>query len=208
MARYTAAVCKLCRREGEKLFLKGTKCLTDKCPVERRNYPPGEHGDKRSKPSGYSVQLREKQKVRRIYGILERQFRSYYEKATHRKGVTGTVLLQMLESRLDNMLYRFGFASSRSQARQLVLHRHIEVNGRLVTLPSFMLRPGDEVMIREKSKKLALIHNSLKRLKDSAQLNWIDVDKAALKGKIVVMPEREQIPVDVKEQLIVELYSK
>ncbi len=208
MARYTGAVCKLCRREGEKLFLKGTKCVTDKCPVERRNYPPGEHGDKRSKPSGYSIQLREKQKVRRIYGILERQFRSYYEKATHRKGVTGTVLLQMLESRLDNMLYRFGFAASRSQARQLVLHRHIEVNGRLVTLPSFMLKPGDEVMIREKSKKLALIHNALKRLKDSAQLNWVDVDKAALKGKIVLLPEREQIPVDVKEQLIVELYSK
>lgn len=208
MARYTGAVCKLCRREGEKLFLKGTKCVTDKCPVERRSYPPGEHGDKRSKPSGYSIQLREKQKVRRIYGILERQFRSYYEKATHRKGVTGTVLLQMLESRLDNMLYRFGFAASRSQARQLVLHRHIEVNGRLVTLPSFMLKPGDEVMIREKSKKLALIHNALKRLKDSAQLNWVDVDKAALKGKIVLLPEREQIPVDVKEQLIVELYSK
>jgi small subunit ribosomal protein S4 len=182
--------------------------LTEKCPIEKRNYPPGEHGDRRSKPSGYSFQLREKQKVRRIYGILERQFRTYYQKATRRKGVTGTVLLQMLESRLDNMIYRFGFAGSRSQARQLVLHRHVEVNGRMVTLPSYLLRPGDEVAIREKSKKLGLIHSALKRQKESGQLNWIDVDKAGLKGKLVSVPEREQIPVDVREQLIVELYSK
>lgn len=208
MARYTDAVCKLCRREGEKLFLKGTKCVTDKCPIEKRNYPPGEHGDKRSKASNYSVQLREKQKVRRIYGVLERQFRNYFARAERKKGVTGVVLLQLLESRLDNMLYRLSFAGSRSQARQLVLHRHVEVNGRLVTVPSFQLKPGDEIAIREKSKKLALIHNSLKRVKEGSQLNWIDVDKASLKGKLMMMPEREQIPVDVKEQLIVELYSK
>ncbi|NUM80955.1 30S ribosomal protein S4 [bacterium] len=208
MARYTEAVCKLCRREGEKLFLKGSKCLTDKCPVEKRNYPPGEHGDKRSKPSGYSIQLREKQKVRRIYGVLESQFRGYFERAERKKGVTGVVLLQLLESRLDNMVYRLGFASSRSQARQLVLHRHVEVNGRLVTIPSFQVKPGHEISIREKSKKLALIHNSLKRQKDAQQLNWLDVDKAGLKGRFISMPEREQIPLDVKEQLIVELYSK
>ncbi|HMV25548.1 30S ribosomal protein S4 [bacterium] len=207
MARYTDAVCKLCRREGEKLFLKGTKCLTDKCPIERRNYPPGEHGDKRSKPSGYSIQLREKQKLRRIYGVLERQFRRYFEKAERAKGVTGTALLQILETRLDNMVYRFGFASSRSQARQLVLHRHVEVNGKLVTAPSYQVKPGDDVSIREGSKKMALIHGSLKRQKETS-LNWIDVDKASLKGKFLNMPEREQIPVDVKEQLIVELYSK
>lgn len=207
MARYTDAVCKLCRREGEKLFLKGTKCLMDKCPIERRNYPPGEHGDKRSKPSGYSIQLREKQKLRRIYGVLERQFRRYFEKAERAKGVTGTALLQILETRLDNMVYRFGFASSRSQARQLVLHRHVEVNGKLVTAPSYQVKPGDDVSIREGSKKMALIHGSLKRQKETS-LNWIDVDKASLKGKFLNMPEREQIPVDVKEQLIVELYSK
>ncbi len=207
MARYTDAVCKLCRREGEKLFLKGSKCLTEKCPIEKRNYPPGQHGDKRSKPSGYSTQLREKQKVRRIYGILERQFRLYFHRAEAKKGVTGVVLLQLLESRLDNLLYRFGFAASRSQARQLVLHRHIEVNGELVTIPSFQVKPGDEVSVREKSKKLALVHSSLKRTKESS-LNWLDVNKAELKGKYITMPEREQIPVDVKEQLIVELYSK
>ncbi|HMW37097.1 MAG TPA: 30S ribosomal protein S4, partial [bacterium] len=171
MARYTDAVCKLCRREGEKLFLKGTKCLTDKCPIERRNYPPGEHGDKRSKPSGYSIQLREKQKLRRIYGVLERQFRRYFEKAERAKGVTGTALLQILETRLDNMVYRFGFASSRSQARQLVLHRHVEVNGKLVTAPSYQVKPGDDESIREGSKKMALIHGSLKRQKETS-LNW------------------------------------
>jgi small subunit ribosomal protein S4 len=208
MARYTDAVCKLCRREGEKLFLKGTKCVTDKCPIEKRNYPPGEHGDKRSKASNYSLQLREKQKVRRIYGVLERQFQNYFARAERKKGVTGVVLLQLLESRLDNMLYRLGFAASRTQGRQLVLHRHVEVNGKLVTVPSFQLKPGDEIAIREKSKKLALIHNSLKRVKEGSQLTWIDVDKASLKGKLMMMPEREQIPVDVKEQLIVELYSK
>ncbi|MBL7959848.1 30S ribosomal protein S4 [bacterium] len=208
MARYTDAVCKLCRREGEKLFLKGTKCVTDKCPIEKRNYPPGEHGDKRTKASNYSVQLREKQKVRRIYGVLERQFRNYFTRAESKKGVTGVVLLQLLESRLDNMLYRLSFAGSRSQARQLVLHRHVEVNGRLVTIPSYQVKPGDEISIREQSKKLALIHNSLKRVKEGSQLTWIDVDKASLKGKLMMMPEREQIPVDVKEQLIVELYSK
>jgi len=182
--------------------------LSDKCPVEKRNYPPGEHGDKRQKPSNYSIQLREKQKVRRIYGIFERQFRNYFAKAERKQGVTGVVLLQLLESRLDNMIYRLGFASSRSQGRQLVLHRHVEVNGVLVTIPSYQVKPGDEVSIREKSKKLALIHNSLKKHKEGSQLTWIDVDKAGLKGKFLTMPEREQIPVDVKEQLIIELYSK
>lgn len=208
MARYTDAVCKLCRREGEKLFLKGAKCLSDKCPVEKRNYPPGQHGERRSKPSNYSLQLREKQKVRRIYGIFERQFRNYFERAERKQGVTGVVLLQLLESRLDNMIYRLGFASSRSQARQLVLHRHVEVNGQLVTIPSFQVKPGQEISIREKSKKLGLIHNALKRHKEGTSLVWVDIDKAGLKGKYLNLPEREQIPLDVKEHLIVELYSK
>ncbi len=208
MARYTEAVCKLCRREGEKLFIKGSKCTTEKCPFEKRNYPPGEHGDKRSKPSNYSLQLREKQKVRRIYSILERQFRIYFERAESKKGVTGTVLLQLLESRLDNMVYRLGFASSRAQARQLVLHRHVLLNGGIATIPSIQVKPGDEITIREYSKKLGVIHGALKKHKESGQLNWLEVDKAALKGKMLSMPERDQIPVNVKEQLIVELYSK
>ncbi|MCB0832546.1 MAG: 30S ribosomal protein S4 [Bacteroidetes bacterium] len=208
MARYTDAVCKLCRREGEKLFLKGSKCVTDKCPFEVRSYAPGEHGTKRSKASNYSIQLREKEKVRRIYSLLQRQFRGYFSRAQKRKGVTGVTLLQLLESRLDNMVYRLGFASSRNQSRQLILHRHVEVNGRLVTVPSFHLRPGDEISIREKSKKLGLIHSSLKRQKEGTGLQWVDVDKASLKGKYLMVPEREQIPLDVREQLIVELYSK
>jgi small subunit ribosomal protein S4 len=208
MARYTEAVCKLCRREGEKLFIKGSKCTTDKCPFEKRNYPPGEHGDKRSKPTNYSLQLREKQKVRRIYSILERQFRIYFERAERKQGVTGTVLLQLLESRLDNMVFRLGFASSRAQARQLVLHRHVLLNGKIGTIPSMQVKPGDEITIREGSKKLALIHGSLKRHKENVQLNWVEVDKAGLKGKMLSMPERDQIPVNVREQLIVELYSK
>ncbi len=208
MARYTEAVCKLCRREGEKLFLKGTKCVTDRCPFEKRNYAPGEHGNKRSKPSNYSIQLREKQKLRRIYGLLEGQFRSYFHRAERKKGVTGVVLLQLLESRLDNMIYRLGFASSRSQARQLVLHRHVEMNNRISTIPSMQVKPGDEIAIREGSKKLAVIHNALKKHKESSQLAWLEVDKAGLKGKLLQLPEREQIPVNVKEQLIVELYSK
>ncbi len=208
MARYTEALCKLCRREGEKLFIKGSKCSTDKCPFEKRNYPPGEHGDKRSKPSNYSVQLREKQKVRRIYSILERQFRIYFYRAESKKGVTGTALLQLLESRLDNMVYRLGFASSRAQARQLVLHRHVLLNGKIATIPSIQVKPGDEITIREKSKKLDLIHGSLKKHRENAQLNWLEVDKAGLKGKMLSLPERDQIPVNVREQLIVELYSK
>lgn len=208
MARYTEALCKLCRREGEKLFLKGSKCSTEKCPFEKRSYPPGEHGDKRSKPSNYSLQLREKQKVRRIYSIMERQFRIYFRRAERKKGITGTVLLQLLESRLDNMVYRLGFASSRAQARQLVLHRHVLVNGKIANIPSLQIKPGDEITIREKSKQLELIHNSLKRHRDQSQLNWLEVDKAALKGRMLSLPEREQIPVNVKEQLIVELYSK
>lgn len=208
MARYTEALCKLCRREGEKLFIKGSKCSTDKCPFEKRNYPPGEHGDKRSKPSNYSVQLREKQKVRRIYSILERQFRIYFHRAESKKGVTGTALLQLLESRLDNMVYRLGFASSRAQARQLVLHRHVLLNGKIATIPSIQVKPGDEITIREKSKKLDLIHSSLKKHRENAQLNWLEVDKAGLRGKMLSLPERDQIPVNVREQLIVELYSK
>lgn len=208
MARYTEAVCKLCRREGEKLFIKGSKCATEKCPFEKRNYPPGEHGDKRSKPSNYSIQLREKQKVRRIYSILERQFRIYFARAERKQGVTGTVLLQLLESRLDNMVYRLGFASSRAQARQLVLHRHVLLNGKISTVPSIQVKPGDEITIREHSKKLTVIHGALKKHKESGQLNWVEVDKAGLKGKMLSLPERDQIPVNVKEQLIVELYSK
>lgn len=210
MARYTDAVCKLCRREGEKLFLKGAKCATDKCAIERKNYPPGQHGagGRRVKPSEYSVQLREKQKIRRIYGILERQFENYFKKAAQKSGVTGTILLQMLETRLDNVVYRLGFASSRPLARQMVLHGHFEVDGKTVNIPSFQVRPGHEITVRDKSKKLNMIHDSLKKLREKNAMTWLEVDKAKLQGKLLELPERESIPINAKEQLVVELYSK
>lgn len=208
MARYIGPSCKLCRRERQKLFLKGTKCYTEKCPLEKRNYPPGQHGlTRRAKFSEYGVQLREKQKVKRIYGIQEAQFRIYFERATRQKGVTGANLIKLLERRLDNVVYRLGFAPSRKAARQLVLHRHFMVNNRIVDIPSYLLSPGDVVAVREKSKKLDVIHNSLRRTKDNLY-NWLSIDKATLSGTFLNIPERDEIPLNVNEQLIVELYSK
>jgi small subunit ribosomal protein S4 len=208
MARYTGSSCKLCRREKQKLFLKGSKCYSEKCPLERRNYAPGQHGlTRRAKFSEYGVQLREKQKVKRIYGLQETQFHNYFEKATRQKGITGANLIKLLERRLDNVVFRLGFAPSRKAARQLVLHRHFMVNGHLVDIPSFLLAPGDVVTVKDKSKKLDAIHNSLRRIKDNVY-NWLSVDKATLSGTFLNIPEREDIPLQANEQLIVELYSK
>lgn len=208
MARYTGPSCKLCRREKQKLFLKGSKCHSEKCPIEKKNYPPGQHGlNRRVKFSEYGVQLREKQKIKRTYGLLETQFRNYFDKANRQKGVTGSNLVALLESRLDNTVYRLGFASSRKAARQLILHRHVVVNGRIVNIPSFILSPGDSISIKEKSKKLDSIHNSLRRTKDNVY-TWLSIDKASLTGTFNQLPEREEVPLNANEQLVVELYSK
>jgi small subunit ribosomal protein S4 len=208
MARYTDSVCKLCRREKQKLFLKGQKCFTEKCPVEIRNYPPGQHGNsRRAKVSEYGIQLREKQKIKRIYGLLEIQFRNYFEKANKQKGITGDNLVKVLERRLDNVVYRLGFASSRKQARQLIKHRHISVNDHLVDIPSYALGAGDIIKINDKSKKLDLIHSSLKKVKDSTY-SWLSIDKASLSGTFIQVPERGDVPLNANEQLVVELYSK
>ncbi|MCZ6635865.1 MAG: 30S ribosomal protein S4 [bacterium] len=209
MARYTGPNCKLCRREGMKLFLKGERCYLDKCSFDRRSYAPGMHGQNmRRKPSEYALQLREKQKTKRMYGVLENQFRIYYKRAARRKGVTGELLLQMLECRLDNIVFRLGFAPSRKTARQLVRHRHVSVNGKTVDIPSFQVSQGDLVQIREKSRQLPLIHDALKRVGDGRQSNWLEIDKVNLSGTLVEYPKREEIPTPVEEQLIVELYSK
>jgi len=209
MARYTDPSCRLCRRERQKLFLKGTKCFTEKCPVERRGYPPGQHGQsRRSKVSPYGVQLREKQKVRRMYGLQETQFRNYFAKALRQPGRTGETLVKFLERRLDNVIYRLSLAPSRKAARQLVTHGHFLVNNRPVDVPSFLVRAGDTVQVREKSRKLDLIHSSMKRMKDTAMLPWLSLDKATMTGTFLNVPERSDIPLNADEQLIVELYSK
>ena len=208
MARYTDSVCKLCRRERQKLFLKGQKCYSEKCPIESRNYPPGQHGlSRRSKVSEYGIQLREKQKIKRSYGILETQFRNYFEKAIKQKGKTGANLVKLLERRLDNVVYRLGFASSRKQARQIIRHRHILINNNLVDIPSYLVVPGDVIQIKDSSKKLDAIHNSLKRVKDNTYA-WLSVDKASLTGTFIQIPDREEVPLNANEQLVVELYSK
>jgi small subunit ribosomal protein S4 len=208
MARYTGSSCKLCRREKQKLFLKGSKCYSEKCPLEKRNYAPGQHGlTRRAKFSEYGVQLREKQKVKRIYGLQETQFHNYFEKAAMQKGITGTNLIKLLERRLDNIVFRLGFAPSRKAARQLILHRHFLINGHLVDIPSYLVAPGDVVTVKDKSKKLDAIHNSLRRTKDNVY-GWLSVDKATLSGTFLNLPEREDIPLIANEQLIVELYSK
>ncbi len=209
MARYRGSVCRLCRREGEKLYLKGSRCYSEKCAIERRNFPPGQHGfGMRRKISDYGVQLREKQKVKRIYGLLEKQFHGYYVKATRQLGVTGENLLVLLESRLDNTVYRLGFAPSRKSARQLVRHRHFMVNGRITDIPSYQLKPGDVIKVREKSKSLDIIHMALRDSERMVDLPWLSLNKANLEGQITERPKREDIPLTVKEQLIVELYSK
>jgi len=208
MARYTGPVCKLCRREKQKLFLKGQKCFTEKCPLEKKNYPPGQHGlNRRAKISEYGIQLREKQKIKRQYGVLETQFRNYFESANTQKGITGDNLIKMLESRFDNVVYRLGLASSRKSARQLIRHRHVMINDRLVDIPSYILKAGDVIKVRDKSKKLDLIHNSLKRVKDNVY-SWLSIDKATLSGTFLQVPERADVPLNANEQLVVELYSK
>ncbi len=211
MARYTGPVCKRCRREGEKLFLKGAKCYTEKCPVERRQYPPGHHGPalvRRRKQSDYAVQLREKQKVKRIYGLHEKQFRNLFEYAAGRPGVTGENLVVALESRLDNVVFRMGLAVSRSQARQLVRHRHVEVNDGVVDIPSYRLAAGDTVALRAKSRELESVEVSLKARTRPQLLDWLALDEAERVGRVVRTPKRGDIPLAAQEQLIVELYSK
>ena len=209
MATYREAKCRLCRREGEKLFLKGTRCFTEKCAFERRGYAPGEHGkDRRSKETSYGLQLRMKQKTRRIYGVLERQFRNYFAKAEGQKGVTGENLLLKLERRLDNIVFRMGFASSRSASRQLVRHRHFTVNERIVDIPSFEVKVGDEVRVRPNSKNVPFILGSIEQSKGREMMNWISVDYEKFSGRILEYPTRANIPTKVSEQLIVELYSK
>jgi len=209
MARYRAAVCKLCRRQGTKLFLKGDRCFTEKCAVERRAYAPGEHGQgRRGKLSEYGSQLREKQKLRRIYGVLERQFQTYFDRATRTDGITGEVLLQLLERRLDNAVYRMGFAPSRPAARQLVRHGHIRVNARKVNIPSFRLRPGDKISVKEKSAQLPVVVEALKGADLRPRVPYLDVDRGRLEGTFTQIPPRADIPMPIEEQLIVELYSK
>ena len=211
MARYTGAVCKLCRREGQKLFLKGVKCYTEKCPVDRRAYPPGQHGPaqaRRRKQSDYATQLREKQKVKRMYGLHEKQFRTLFERAAQVKGVTGENLLVMLESRLDNVVFRMGFAPSRNAARQLVRHRHVEVNGRTVDVPSYQLKAGDEIAVRAGSRDMLPVVASLESRTRPSLLEWLTLDEKNRVGRVVRTPTRQDIPLAVQEQLIVELYSK
>ena len=209
MARYKDAVCRLCRREGMKLFLKGTKCFSDKCPVEKRNFAPGQHGkDRKAKIVGYGLQLREKQKAKRIYFTLEKQFRNYFEKAARSKGVTGDLLLQQLERRLDNVAFRMGFAISRRQARQLVRHGHVYVNGKKVNIPSYQVAVGEEISVRETSNKLVVIETAREFASHQPAPNWLQVDREKLSGKVSSLPKREDINLPVNEQLIVELYSK
>jgi small subunit ribosomal protein S4 len=208
VARYTGAVCRLCRREGLKLFLKGERCYTDKCSIERRNYPPGEHGQARPKFSEYAIQLREKQKLRRIYGLLEGQFRRYFDLADRSKGVTGDVLLQLLERRLDNIAYRLGFATSRAEARQLVRHGHLTVNGRKVDVPSYLVRVGDVVAVRERSRRIARIAESLAVAQRRGVPDWLEVDAEAFKGTVKALPMRADLTMPINEKLVVELYSK
>jgi small subunit ribosomal protein S4 len=209
LARYKDAVCRLCRREGIKLFLKGSKCFSDKCPIEKRNYAPGMHGkDRKAKIVGYGLQLREKQKAKRIYFTQETQFRNYFEKAARTRGVTGEMLLQQLERRLDNLVYRLGFATSRRQARQLVRHGHIQVDGRKVNIPSYEVSQGEEIAVREGSKKLPILEMAKEFASHQNAPTWLEIDRDNYKGRVLSLPKREDIQLPVNEQLIVELYSK
>ena len=209
MARYTGAVCRLCRREGQKLFLKGDRCYTDKCAIDRRSFPPGDHGNARNKKaSEYGLQLREKQKARRYYGVLESQFRKYFEMANKRKGITGENLLSILETRLDNVVYRLGFAMSRAEARQLVRHAHFTINGKKVNIPSYLVKPGEVVSIKESSRGLDKIKASLETNSSRIPPKWLELDKTKLEAKVIALPLREDIDLPIEEHLIVELYSK
>jgi small subunit ribosomal protein S4 len=208
LARYCGAVCRLCRRENTKLFLKGERCYTDKCAVDRRQYPPGQHGQRRSKLTDYGDQLREKQKLKRMYGVLEKQFKNYFQKAAQQKGITGENLLFFLERRLDNVVYRLGFAASRNEARQLVRHGHFAVNGRKATIPSLLVRPGDTVRLSEKSRDIGKIKESLEVASRRGIARWLELDAASFTGKLVSLPAREELTMPIREQLIVELYSR
>lgn len=209
MARYRESVCRLCRREGVKLFLKGQRCLTDKCEIEKRNFAPGEHGKaRRPKLLGYGLQLREKQKLRRLYGILEAQFRNYFEKAARARGVAGENLLLMLEQRLDNAVYRLGFATSRAAARQLVRHGHVEVSGRKVNIPSFEVAPGQEIAIREKSRNAPSVQRALDFAGGRSVPPWLELNREAMRGRVISLPRREDVNFPIQEQMVVELYSK
>jgi small subunit ribosomal protein S4 len=209
MARYTGAVCRLCRREGTKLFLKGTKCLSDRCPIEKRNFPPGQHGkDRKAKIVGYGLQLHEKQKAKRIYFTLEGQFREYYEKASRSQGVTGELLIQQLERRLDNVAYRLGFAISRRQARQVVRHGHVQVNGRKVNIPSFQVNVGDEIAIRDEAKKHVIIEQGTQYAAQNPVPVWLEANFESMSGRVLSLPGRKDVNLPINEQLIVELYSK
>ena len=208
MARYSDPVCRLCRREGMKLFLKGDRCFKDKCSVERRNYPPGQHGRRRSKLLGYGIQLREKQKVKRIYGLLERQFRLTFQRAERQKGITGANLLEQLERRLDSVVYSLGFAASRAQARQLVRHGHVTVSGRKVTIPSFTVAKGQVIAIKDKSRINEQIKSSVETARARGVPGWLDLSPETFSGTVVELPKRDEIKLPISEQLIVELYSK
>ena len=208
MARHTESVCRLCRREGMQLFLKGERCYTDKCSAKKRTYAPGQHGQRRTKLSEYGIQLREKQKVKRIYGLMEGQFRLYFAKAERQKGITGENLLRLLELRLDSVLYRSSFASSRNQARQLTSHGHFLVNGRKVNIPSYFVKVGDFIQARDRSKEVKSVKDSFKRVEQRTLPSWLEFDKENLKVIIRGLPQREEIPLNINEQLIVELYSK
>ena len=208
MARHIDPVCKLCRREGMKLFLKGDRCYSQKCAIEKRNYPPGQHGQRRSKPSEYGLQLREKQKMKRIYGVLETQFRTYFEMAERQKGITGENLVRLLEQRLDNVVHRLGFAASRAQARTLVRHGHFRVNGRRVTVPSVLLRAGDVVEAQPQSRDLDVLKFALEGARKRRVPSWLELDAANFTGRVLTLPSKEEMAIPVQEQLVVALYSK
>jgi small subunit ribosomal protein S4 len=208
VARYRGSICRLCRREGMKLYLKGDRCYSDKCAVERRSYPPGQHGQRRPKFSSYGEQLREKQKVKRIYGVLERQFSRYFERADSQRGITGVNLLLLLERRLDNMVFRLGFAASRNEARHLVRHSHFLVNGRKVNIPSYLVKPGDVIELRQKSRKIQRVQESLEAVVRRGVPGWLELEKDQSKGRVLALPSREELTMPIREQLIVELYSK
>lgn len=208
MARYTGPVCRICRRENQKLFLKGDRCLTEKCAFERRGYPPGQHGHGRIKFSEYALQLREKQKLKRLYGLVEKQFRAYFERAERMKGVTGSNLLSLLERRLDNVAYRIGLGGSRTQSRLVVRHGHVTVNGKRVNIPSFLVSKGDVVAVTEKSQKITTILASLESAKNKEAPQWLDVDRSAFKATVKDIPTRDDVTIPVEERMVVELYSK
>jgi small subunit ribosomal protein S4 len=208
MARYIDSVCRLCRREGLKLFLKGERCYTDKCAIERRNYPPGEHGQARTKFSEYAIQLREKQKLRRVYGVLEGQFRRYFSMSERSRGITGEMLLITLERRLDNMVYRMGFANSRAEGRQLVRHGHCRVNGKKVNVPSYLVKVGDVISVREKSQKMARVVDALEASQRRGIPDWLEVDREKFTGRVKALPARVDLTMPINEKLVVELYSK